>query len=415
MNKKLTGLILVVVTLACNLETKENDKKTIQVSADKLSKIKSIASPVDTGSAEPYLFTDKNGLVYLSWIEKKGKENYFKFSMLENDKWSQPVIISSGNNWFVNWADYPMLAADGPNNLMAHFLAKSSDGKYAYDVKFLNSDNSGKSWSPAKTLHDDGKQAEHGFVSMLPYNNDFFISWLDGRNTGMEEGKGGHEGHHGQMSVRGAIIDKQGNKKDEWELDNRVCDCCQTTATITTNGPVVVYRDRSDNEIRDMSIVRYVNGNWTTPQIIFPDDWRIEGCPVNGPRADAIGNNLAIAWFSMNDKKGEVKVIFSSDGGATFGKPVQIDEGNTIGRVDLVMLDEKTAMVSWMEGSSIKAIKVHSDGKKESSIMIAASSESRSSGFPQMTKSGNDLIFAWTDDKARSIKVAKLNITSKEL
>ncbi len=408
MTKQLTLLLFIIVIASCKMNTK--DKKETEI-----VEVKQLSSPAKDSCAEPYLFTDSKGIVYLSWIEKKGKENYFKFSILENDKWSEPVIIDSGNNWFVNWADYPMLAADGANYLMAHFLAKSGDSKYAYDVKFLNSDNHGKSWSVAKTLHDDGKQAEHGFVSMVPYNNNFFVSWLDGRNTGMEEGKGGHEGHHGQMSLRSAIVDKQGNKKEEWELDNRVCDCCQTSATITTNGPVVVYRDRSEDEIRDMAIVRYVNRAWTTPQIIFSDDWRIEGCPVNGPRADAIDNNLAIAWFSMKDKKGQVKVIFSSDGGATFGKPIQIDEGNAIGRVDLVMLDENTAMVSWMEGASIKAVSVQSDGKKENSIMIAESSASRSSGFPQMTKSGNDLIFAWTDDIARSIKVAKLVMPTKRL
>ena len=62
------------------------------------------------------------------------------------------------------------------------------------------------------------------------------------------------------MTLRAAFIDKKGNKINEWELDGRVCDCCQTTAAITNDGPVVVYRDRSDDEVRDMSIVRYVNG-----------------------------------------------------------------------------------------------------------------------------------------------------------
>ena len=210
------------------------------------------------------------------------------------------------------------------------------------------------------------------------------------------------------MSVRGAFIDKQGNKKDEWELDNRVCDCCQTSAAITTNGPVVVYRDRSENEIRDMSIVRFINGKWTAPKIIFPDEWKIAGCPVNGPRADAIGNHLAIAWFSKPDTIGQVNLIFSEDGGATFKTPIRIDEGKAIGRVDVVMLDEKTAMVSWMEGTVIKAVKVSTDGTKEPSIIIASSSDARSSGFPQMTRLGNKLFFAWTDDKERTIKMASL-------
>ena len=401
MTKQLTLLLFIIVIASCKMNTKEK-KDTVPV------RITQLSSPANDSCSEPYLFTDSKGLIYLSWIEKKGKENYFKFSTLENDKWSEPVVISSGNNWFVNWADYPMLAADGANNLMAHFLAKSGESKYAYDVKVLNSDNSGKSWSAEKTLHDDGKQAEHGFVSMIPYNNDFFVSWLDGRNTGMEKGKAGHEGHHGQMTLRGTIIDKQGNKKEEWELDNRVCDCCQTSATLTTNGPVVVYRNRSEDEIRDMAIVRYVNGAWTAPQIIFPDQWKIAGCPVNGPRADAIGNHLAIAWFSMPDKNGQVNLIFSDDGGATFKKPIRIDEGKAIGRVDVVMLDEKTAMVSWMEGTFIKAVKIHADGTKENSIQVASSSESRSSGFPQMTRSGKRLLFAWSDDKAKTVRVASL-------
>jgi len=403
MTKHLSLLLFIIVFASCKMDKKEKQDTA-------MAEVKQLSSPAKDSCVAPSLFTDSKGLVYLSWIEKKEKENYFKFSILENDKWSEPVIIATGNNWFVNWADYPMLASDGANHLIAHFLEKSGKGTYSYDIKVLSSDNSGKLWAVAKTLHDDGKQAEHGFVSIVPYNNDFFVSWLDGRNTGMEEGKGGHEGHHGSMSLRGAIVDKQGNKKEEWELDNRVCDCCQTSVTITKSGPVVVYRDRSDDEIRDMSIVRYVKGEWTAPKTIHADQWKIAGCPVNGPRADAIGNHLAIAWFSMPDTNGQVNIIFSEDGGATFKKPIRIDEGNPIGRVDVVMLDSETAMVSWMEGSAIKVVKVMADGTKQASIQISSSSESRSSGFPQMTLSGNKLIFAWTDDKEKTVKVASLDL-----
>ena len=112
----------------------------------------------------------------------------------------------------------------------------------------------------------------------------------------------------------------------------------------------------------------------------------------------------------MEDKKGQVKVVFSKDGGMTFGQPIRIDEGKPIGRVDVVMRDSITAIVSWMEGSSIKAVEVHADGKKERSIMIASSSDKRSSGIPQMTLMNNKIIFAWTDDKSKSIKVASVDL-----
>lgn len=408
MNNLIRVLLAIVVSASCKNSSKETDDKTNDPTDNEISNLKLLASPADSACAEPYLFTDKNGLVYLSWIEKTKERGLLKFSTLNNEQWSEPLVISSGDNWFVNWADYPLVAADGANNLVAHFLEKSEKGAYTYDVKLVTSADDGKTWRAPKILHDDGKKAEHGFVSMIPYEENYFISWLDGRNAATESGDGHHEGHQGQMTIRAAIVDKAGKKSSEWELDNRVCDCCQTGAAITTNGPVVVYRDRSDSEIRDMSIVRFVNGQWTQPKTIFADNWKIEGCPVNGPRIEAQGNNLAVAWFSSPEKNAQVNIAFSEDGGATFSNPIRVDEGKALGRVDIVLLDEKSAIVSWMEGGVIKAVKVYNTGKKEPSMIIASSSESRSSGFPQMTKSGNQIIFAWTDDKTKTIRIANL-------
>ena len=374
------------------------------------SSITMLTSPVGDSCAEPHLFTDKNGLVYLSWIEKIGTQSTLKFSSFLSDQWSEPVTIASGKNWFVNWADYPVITSDGNRNLLAHFLEKSDTEKFTYDVKIVSSADSGKTWSSSKILHDDNVKAEHGFVSIVPYKEQFFVTWLDGRKTASEGSHGGHDGHHGEMTLRAAFIDKNGNKVNEWELDERICDCCQTTASVTSDGPIVVYRDRSNDEVRDMSIVRYVNDQWTAPKTIHADNWQIKACPVNGPRADAINNDLVIAWFSMENKKGQVKVVFSKDGGKTFDQPIRVDEERPIGRVDVVMLDSITAIVSWMEGGSIKAVKVHTNGEKENSFLIASSSDKRSSGFPQMTRSGNRIVFAWTDDKEKTIKVGMITL-----
>lgn len=404
MKKTLIALLVAGFIFSCTDNKEINNANSIS------SKVEMMVSPAGDSCAEPYLVSDKNGSVYLSWVEKKGKHAALKFSSLVNDKWSAPITIASGDNWFVNWADYPVLSTDDSNNFMAHFLEKSDTAKFTYDVKLISSTDTGKTWANPRILHDDGKKAEHGFVSIIPYNDLFFVTWLDGRKTANEESHGGgHDGHHGEMSLRAAFIDKNGNKTNEWELDSRICDCCQTTAAITNDGPVVVYRDRSEDEIRDMSIVRFVNEAWTAPGSIHADNWQIKACPVNGPRADAIGNNLAVAWFSAKDQKSEVKIVFSNDNGSTFGKPIRVDEEKAIGRVDVSMLDSVTAMVSWLEGSMIKAVKVHSDGTKESLVVISATSEKRSSGFPQMTRSGNKLFFAWTDDNAKTIRVANLH------
>lgn len=404
MRTTLFFIAAITIVTSCSNNTVEDKQAAVS------SNITMLVSPVGDSCAEPYLFTDQKGVVYLSWIEKTGKQSALKFSSLINDKWTTPITIASGNNWFVNWADYPVISADGNNNFIAHYLEKSDTAKFTYDVKIIASSDSGKTWAGSKILHDDGVKAEHGFVSIIPYKDQFFVTWLDGRKTASEGDHSGHEGHHGEMTLRAAFIDKSGKKINEWELDGKICDCCQTTAAVTNDGPVVVYRDRSDDEVRDMSIVRFVNDKWTEPKTIHADNWQIKACPVNGPRVDAINNDLAIAWFSMKDKKGEVKIVFSHDGGATFGKAIPVDEGNTIGRVDVVMLDSSTAFVSWMEGGAIKAVKVQDNGTKGSSMMIGSSSDKRSSGFPQMTKSGNKLFFAWTDDKAKTIRIAKADL-----
>jgi hypothetical protein len=400
--KQIPFFLWPIILMASCRESPKNSMASLPV--------RQIQSPAGDSAAQPYLFTDKYGTVYLSWIEKKGKEATLKFSFLTKEHWSEPVTIARGNNWFVNWADYPVIASDGNNALLAHYLEKSDTAKFAYDIKLVASADGGKTWGSSALLHDDGEKAEHGFVSIVPYNEGFFACWLDGRKTVMESKMSDHHGHHGEMTLRAAVLDKNGKKIKEWELDERVCDCCQTAAAITSLGPVVLYRDRSDDEVRDISMVRFVNGNWMAPQNIYADNWKINACPVNGPRADAIGNHLAVAWFSMADNQGEVKIVFSRDGGAKFGKPIRIDEGKPIGRVDVLMLDSATAMVSWMEGINIKAVKAHADGTKEPFFLVASSSDKRSSGFPQMTRSGNRIFFAWTDDQAKTVRVAVLNL-----
>ncbi len=397
MTKLVFTLVVITLLSGCASE-KEKD----------ILSITTMESPADSVSLAPYLFTDKNEQVYLSWISRQTGKSTLQYSVLRADGWSPAQAIASGSNWFVNWADYPLLAGDGASSMIAHYLEKSENGKYTYDIKLRVSADSGKSWSEPILLHDDGKKAEHGFVSMAAFEENYFVAWLDGRNAVMEENENGHEGHQGQMTVRGAIVDKSGKKVQEWVLDNKVCDCCQTSTVITANGPVVIYRDRSDTEIRDMSIVRLVNGEWTKPQSIYADNWKIEGCPVNGPRIAALGNNMAIAWFSSPNENSQVKLVFSNDGGASFSEPIQVNKEKAIGRVDIEMIDENTAWVSWMEGSQIKAARVNRKGKIEKSIDIATTSESRSSGFPQMTRSGNRLIFAWTDAQEKKIKLASL-------
>ena len=363
-------------------------------------------------SEEPFLYTSQEGKTFLSWIEKDGKKNRFKLSIFEGQNWSVPSIIAEGEDWFVNWADYPQISAFEDGTLMGFFLKKSGPGTFAYDIMVTLSKD-GVNWSTPFVLHDDQTQTEHGFVSMTPWGSNMLISWLDGRNTGGDHHSHDH-GHHGQMSLRAAILDSDGKKLNEWLLDQRVCDCCQTTSAMTQDGPLVIFRDRSENENRDLGVVRWENGAWSNTMPVFMDFWEIAACPVNGPRVSTLGNTVAVAWYTAAKGNPEVKVAFSYNNGESFDLPTRIDLGKTIGRVDVVLLDEENALVSWMEEGKIMLRKVDRKGRHGDPITVAVSSEKRSSGFPQISRNNEVIWIAWTDDSTeyKSVQLAKIEFGS---
>ncbi len=169
--------------------------------------IKETSNPTGEGSAEPNLSVGDDGQVYLSWIEKIDNENpALKFSVRQGQNWSRPQIVAQGENWFVNWADFPSMVAFKDGSLAAHWLPMSGEGSYAYDVNLAFSPD-GKNWGKAIVPHRDGTQTEHGFVSLLPRDDGhLFTVWLDGRN--FAEGGNGHDGNRApthEMTLRFAI------------------------------------------------------------------------------------------------------------------------------------------------------------------------------------------------------------------
>jgi hypothetical protein len=180
---------------------------------------------------------------------------------------------------------------------------------------------------------------------------------------------------------------------------------------------MAVYRDRSQNEVRDIYIVRQVNGTWTTPQPVFADNWQINGCPVNGPAIVADGNKVAIAWFTAAANTPHVKIAFSQDAGATFGQPIQVDDGENVGRVDTLLLSDGSALVCWLsgntEGGQIKVRRIQADGTVGLVAVIAQTDISRSSGFPRMARLGDEVLFAWTEfGKPSRVRMAVTDVAT---
>jgi hypothetical protein len=368
-----------------------------------VAQVRELQSPALEKSGQANLVTDRRGRVYLSWIDRT-PDNLFtlRFSVREGAGWSKPRTVAEGRNWFVNWADFPSVAVLPDGSLAAHWLVKSGEGTYAYDVQVARSTDGGATWSKPATPHRDATQTEHGFVSMFPAGGGKMLGavWLDGREMKSDTSGEGHGHGHGDMTLRYAALGPDGRPSDEALLDARVCECCQTSAAATRDGAIVVYRDRSAEEIRDIGVARLVKGKWTTPRVVHADGWKIDACPVNGPSVASDGAlRAAVAWYTAANEKPRVSVAFSADQGETFSAPVTVSDATPAGRVSAVLLADGSAVVSWLEiagaGGEVRARRVWPGGKMGRPVKIAATGVARWNGFPRMALAGDTLVFAW--------------------
>ena len=264
------------------------------------------AAPAGPGSQYPHLAGGGPVPIVLSWLQAQPGDGFaLQHATWLDGAWSSPATVATGKDWFINWADFPSVVPVTATTWLAHWLEQRPGNVYSYDVRLSASTDGGQHWSTPASPHDDGTPTEHGFVSILADGGLARAVWLDGRHTGGERDHGRAHGAPGAMTLRAATIGPDGRVvgTDE-EIDGRTCDCCQTDAALTTEGPVVVYRDRGDDEVRDVALVRLQGGRWSAPVAVHADGWKIDACPVNGPAVAARGRNVVVAWFTARIDRG---------------------------------------------------------------------------------------------------------------
>lgn len=361
--------------------------------ADYTVRFVAVPSPAGPGSMAPRLARTPAGDVVMSWLEPAaGGRHALKFATLAGDRWSPARVVAEGADWYINWADFPAVRPITARDWVAHWLVKQPGSSYAYNIALAISRDAGASWGRPFTPHDDGTPTEHGFVTLFPWEGGFGALWLDGRNTG--EKKGG-------MATRYARFGFDGANLGSGELDHLVCDCCATDVALSAKGPVATYRNRTEDEIRDIAVSRYSGGAWQAPVILGDDRWQIAGCPVNGSTIAARGERVVVAWYTAPGQARRVQLAWSRDSGRTFGPPVVVEAGAVNGYVDVVLAADDLAIVSWTGKTpggqgQLRLRRVPEKGSPGPIQVVAEGEMGRGSGFPQLINARDRLVHAWT-------------------
>jgi hypothetical protein len=368
------------------------------LSAEELS-LEMMESPAAKRSLAPNLSPLGDRFV-LSWIEREGKgKASMRIATWNAEAFDQTHTVATSTRMFANWADIPSVIEAPSGDLYAHWLEKISDKNYAYGIQLVRSSDQGKSWKSIGWLHDDLSPTEHGFVSFVPEGKLLRAFWLDGRAM---------TGTSGKMMLRTALIDGD-TIGTERVLDDDVCTCCPVSAAALPSGPMVVHRDRSFTEMRDIAFTRRVDSKWIEPSLVQADNWFMPGCPVNGPSIATHKDLVAISRYTVIDYKGQVILSLSKNGKMEW-KEIVLDKDEPIGRCTVVCT-ENTVLVVWISSGNnggLELAEVTHDGQIKRRATLARIDSGRSSGMPRTVFSNGYLWVSWTSAARVSIGRVKI-------
>ena len=328
------GIALVAVTASCG----RTEPAAWTVSVQRL------ASPAGPNSSEPQIVDSGRGRIQLGRTRRH--------DIAPEIRRAHGVGMVAGRNRRVGKRLVPQLCGRPVRDATDRWDARRTVAATArsdygsYNLRLSYSKDNGKTWAPSFMPHNDGTKTQHGFASLLEMpGNTLAVVWLDGRNSTFDFDKP----DTGTMTLRYAAFDSAWKQTTDVEIDHKVCECCPTTAVATSDGVLAAFRDRSDDEVRDVAVSRLENGKWTTATAVAADNWKLDFCPVNGPMLTARGRNVVATWFTVKNDLGQAYAAFSTDAGRTWGMPIRLDDGGSLGRVDVELLDDGLAVASWVD------------------------------------------------------------------
>ncbi len=139
-NRALLISILALLAVGCN-----GNESTVAEAPEQPLVVRATESPATGDSREPELTTTPDGRIVLSWVEKLDAKRYaLRTAIRDQIGWTETRTVAEGDNWFINWADFPSVIGLNDGSLAAHWLVKSGARSYAYDVNIALSKDAGK-------------------------------------------------------------------------------------------------------------------------------------------------------------------------------------------------------------------------------------------------------------------------------
>lgn len=285
-------------------------------------------NPDDTTKAYslPLLAQTPKGEVMLSWTEKnvEGVTSFCLATSKDKGKsFSEKKVIFAGTGIANSRMMRAKVLTKKDGSLVAVFSNRGESaapvqaqsqasppqsgrgGGRSSNIFYCVSKDGGSTWTSPVSVDSDPKQGiVRGFFDaiILP-NDEIAVAYLkDVANSTKHE----------ERDLR-MVVTKNGMFQPERVIDPVVCDCCPISMLMDANGALnIIYRDNND-DVRDMAkMVSTDNAEtFSKSQILYHDNWKINGCPHSGAVSSIAGKGALFAWYSGTEKESGIRLVNS--------------------------------------------------------------------------------------------------------
>ena len=191
------------------------------------------------------------------------------------------------------------------------------------------------------------------------------------------------------VRLEGTVLSARLTDADWIVLDPRAsAGCAPALAAFADNSALLVWRGHSADGAHDLRNARFIDGVWQPPATLITEDWRPASAPSGeGPALDHRGPHVVVAWFTAADGP-RIHVSTSSSAGAQWLIPQRVDDITPVGRVSVVLLDDGSQLVSWVErldGDHVILLRRISP-RGSLSVPVQLVRQSADPGLPRLTR-----------------------------
>lgn len=371
----------------------------------------------DPGKARPGKTTlavgatlDGKGRLWLARVEDQ--KLLVSWSGDDGRSFSSPVVVTvEPENISADGENRPKIAVARDGTVLLSWT-QSLPQKYAGNVRFARSTDSGKSFSEPITLNDDGRLTSHRFDSMaIDGDGRVVVAWLDARDRDAAKETGDRFAGVSLYTAKSWNNGKNfgGNRR----FQSHTCECCRTALIWTKEGPVSLWRNIFDTNTRDFAIANLDKGGIRRAT---HDEWQIDACPHNG-------GSLAI------DRQGQLHLVWFTNGTARQGlfykrlngdwesRPLPIGNPAAQANHASVAAQDKIVVVTWREfdGQSYSAQMMYSIDSGDSwSEPMRLMTSAGATDYPVPLLDGRKVLIVWNTAK-EGLRIVPIERTTAKL